>query len=62
MRKWLLIGVGYVIMMILTLLLIFYGNQAFVPKIINQALAVIQFGVIIIATIYYLKLRRLKNE
>jgi len=62
MKKWLLLGVGSVILLILTLLLIYYDNHAFVPKIVNQALAVIQFSFIIIATIYYLKLRRLKNE
>lgn len=60
MRNWLLIGAGSVILLILNLLLIFYGNRAFVPIIVNKIIAVIQFGLIIIATIYYLKLRKLK--
>lgn len=60
MRNWLLIGAGSVILLILNLLLIFYGNRAFVPIIVNKIIAVIQFGLIIIATIYFLKLRKLK--
>lgn len=60
MRNWLLIGAGTVILLILNLLLIFYGNRAFVPIIVNKIIAVIQFGLIIIAAIYYLKLRKLK--
>jgi hypothetical protein len=59
MRYWLLIGAGSVILLFLNLLLILYGNHAFVPIIVNQIIAVIQFGLIIIATIYYLKLRKL---
>lgn len=62
MRNWLLIGAVSVILLTLNLLLIYYANHAIIPKIVNQILAVIQFGLIIIATIYYLKLRRLKNE
>lgn len=60
MRNWLLIGAGSVILLILNLLLIFYGNRAFVPIIVNKIIAVIQFGLIIIAAIYFLKLRKLK--
>jgi len=60
-RNWLLIGAGSIILLILDMLLIFYGNRAFVPIIVNIIIAVIQFGLIIIATIYYLKLRTLKN-
>lgn len=61
MKIWLLVGAGSIILLFLSLLLIFYGNHAFVPKIVNQILVVIQFGLIIIATIYYLKLRKLKK-
>lgn len=60
MKKWLLIGAGSVILLILNLLLIYYGSLTFVPKIVNQIFAVIQFGLIIIAIVYYLKLRKLK--
>lgn len=62
MRNWLLIGAGSVILLILNLLLIYYGNRAFVPIIVNKIIAVIQFGLIIIATIYYLKLRKLNEN
>jgi len=62
MRNWLVIGAGSIILLFLNLLLILYGNHAFVPIIVNKITAVIQFGLIIIAIKYYLKLRRLKND
>jgi len=62
MRKWLLIGAGTVILLILNLLLIYYGNHALVPIIVNQIIAVIQVGLIILATIFFLKLRKLKKQ
>ncbi len=62
MNKWLVIGAVNVIFLFLTMLLIYYGNRAIVPNIVNQILAVIQFSLFIIAAIYLLKLRRLKNS
>jgi glucan phosphoethanolaminetransferase (alkaline phosphatase superfamily) len=60
MRNWLLIGAGSIILLILDLLLIYNGNHA--PKIVYKIIAVIQFGLIIIVIIFYLKLRKLKKQ
>lgn len=62
MRNWLLFVAVSVILLILNLLVIYYANHAIIPKIVNQILAVIQFGLIISAIVYYLKLRKLKND
>lgn len=62
MRNWLLLVAGSIILMGITMPLIFYGDHIFVPKIVLQILAVIQFSVIIIATIFFIKLRKLKNS
>jgi len=62
MRNWLLFVAVSVILLILNLLVIYYANHAIIPKIVNQILADIQFGLIIIATIYFLKLRKLKKQ
>ncbi len=60
-RNWLLLVAGSIILMIITLLIIYYGS-AFVPKIVSQILAVIQFSLIIIGIIFYLELRKLKKN
>lgn len=61
MRNWVLITVGSIILMIITQQFIYYGSN-FVPKIVFQILAVIQFSIMIIAIIYYIQLRKLKKQ
>lgn len=62
MKKWILIGVGSVILMILTTLLIIYGKHSFVTKTISLILVVIQFSLIFIVIRYYLMLRKLRKQ
>lgn len=60
-RNWFALAMGSILLMVITLQFIYLGSD-FVPKIIFKILAVIQFSLIIIATIYYLKLRTLKKQ
>jgi len=61
MRNWILFVAGSMILMSITLLFIYYGSD-FIPKIIFQILAVIQFSLIIFGIVYYLKVRTLKRS
>lgn len=61
MRNWLLLAAGSIILMIITQLFIYNGSD-FVPKIIFKILAVIQFSLMIISIVYFLKLWKLKNH
>lgn len=59
MRYWLLMGLGAVLLFIITMLLVYFkvGNH-----IIVGFLMIIQFGILVVAISYILKNRKLINE